>query len=122
MPQVEETFRDWLVADSGVTSLVGTRIYPVVAPNGADLPFCVFTKVSDVPVVGLDTASEGVRFARIQVSCFGDRYSEAKDVAEAIRQALDGNGSAVRDNALDLYDEDTRTHYEVVDYMVAHSD
>lgn len=122
MPMVEETFRDWLVADAGVTALVGTRVYPVKAPTGATLPFCVYQKVSDVPVVGLDTSSDAVKFARISVNCIGSRYSEAKDLAEAIRVALDGNGSVVRDNSLDLYDEDTRTHNEQADYLVSHSE
>ena len=78
-----------LAADSGVTDLVGTRIYPVRALRGASLPYITYQRISTVRRHPLDRPTD-LADARVQVDCWAGSYAEAKTLAAAVRSALAG--------------------------------
>jgi len=77
-----------LTSDSDVSAIVGTRVYPQIAAQGAAFPFAVYVLQSVDPSdtkSGVSTLDE-VRYDIIVAS---ETYAEASDLTEKIRTALD---------------------------------
>lgn len=76
-----------LIATTGVTDLVGTRIYPLELPQDVTYPAIRYQQVSGPRshVMGADTGTVDGRF---QVDAFATTYSGAKALAAQIRLAL----------------------------------
>jgi hypothetical protein len=76
-----------LLAATGVTALVSTRINWSRRPQGAALPCIVLHRVSGLPDVHHAGAS-GLVVSRVQVDCWGASYGSAKAVARAVETAI----------------------------------
>jgi len=77
-----------LVNDTDVSALVGTRIFPNVAPQTTTLPFIIY----DVTGVSPNDTKEGpstLDTNDVMISCYSETYSEASDLAQKIRVAMD---------------------------------
>lgn len=86
---VESGLYSYLTAQSAVTSLVSTRIYPLAAPQDAAMPFVVYQRISDRHEHHMGGAS-GVATATIQLDAYASTYLSAKAIAEALRGELQG--------------------------------
>lgn len=121
--------RALLIADLGVTALVGTRIYPNELPQGVGLPAVVYTIVSDVSENSFtgDTSETG-SFTHFQIDCYAraigsvGAYSRAHSVKAAVKSVLgnlsDPAMSGTFDNARDLYDNVTQYHRVQMDFTI----
>ena len=87
----ETVLRTALVGTTAVTSLVSTRIYPVLAPASASLPFVTWRRSA---VQREQTLGRPMGMPRVSVeySIYGTTYEEARQVADAMRLVLDGYG------------------------------
>lgn len=87
MSTIDEAIRSRMVADVALTALVGQRIYKLRAPQGVTAPFIVMFRVDASPIAGirLDTAWQR---CRLQVSSFAATAQGARDVADAVRAAI----------------------------------
>ena len=132
MATIEEALRARLVADTAVAGMVGQRIYPLVAPAKAALPAIVYQRISGMRVATHDGPSE-LAHPRIQFACIGTTYAGAKNLANAVRVALDGYSGtssevqvfvALLANEFDFFtfesDEAASTCTVLVDFMVWH--
>ena len=72
--------------DSAVSALVGTRIYPELAEEGAATPYVVYSVVSNTPIDTKDSAP--VDEAQLEVFSVADTYAAANDLADKVRTAL----------------------------------
>ena len=79
--------------DSAVSALVGTRIYPELAEEGAATPYVVYSVVSNTPVDTKDSAP--VDEAQLEVFSVADTYAAANDLADKVRAALSRQGKKV---------------------------
>ena len=78
---------------SAVTDLVALRIYPLAAPQGADMPYVVYD-TSIAPGEAMDGHS-GMTFADFSFNVYDETYTSVKAISEQVRLALDGwSGSA----------------------------
>ena len=79
---------DILSTTTAVTNLISTRVYPVIAPQSAAMPFAVYTIASDTPS---DTKSgvSKLDILRVQIDIYATTYAAAIAVDEAIRTRLD---------------------------------
>lgn len=87
----EAVLRAALVGNAAVSSLLGTRIYPVLAPASAALPFVTWRRS------GIDREQTlggpmGMPRVSVEYSIYGVTYEEARQVADAMRRVLDGYG------------------------------
>ncbi len=73
-----------LKALSDVSDLVGTRVYPMKAPQDVDLPYIVYQQISRTPE-NHATGTTQTNFQRIQVSCWAEDYDGAQALALAVR-------------------------------------
>ena len=81
--------------DSAVAALVGTRIYPELAEEGAATPYVVYSVVSNTPVDTKDSAP--VDEAQLEVFSVADTYAAANDLADKVRAALSRQSKKVLD-------------------------
>jgi hypothetical protein len=84
----------------GVTSIVGQNIYPVRALQGATYPYIAHQFLSNRPVSTHDGPSR-FDFGTVQINIYAMTATQAQDIMEAVRTALDRktpgtyNGTAV---------------------------
>lgn len=96
-------------AHAGLSALIGTRFYPVTAPQGVAAPYCVYAQLGDDPVhaMGDDTGLVSVRY---EIACYGSGYDAARAVGAQVRDAFSrysGTPSVLRIDAIFLEDVDT---------------
>ena len=125
---IEEALPARLEAVAAVTNLVGTRIYPVRAPQGATRPFVTVQRISAVREVAFGV-NPGLARPRFQVTAWAATYAEAKAVQTAVRQALErhrGTTLGVEildcfvDNDEDLMDDEVNLFGAATDFFVHH--
>lgn len=100
-----EIIRTVLIEDTEVKARVG-KVYPVVEDT-AELPYIVYRRVSLEK--GLVKNQRGNDTVTIEIQCYTKAYTEGVELAEAVRDALDGvraehNGLVMR--ACDLADSE----------------
>ena len=91
MADIGAATRAKLLATTGVSTLLGTRVYPDRLPQGATLPAAVYHLISlreEVDLAGLT----GVGHARVQVDAWAETRLAANALALAIRDALAASG------------------------------
>jgi hypothetical protein len=76
-----------LLAATGITALISTRINWSRRPQGAALPAIVLQRISGTPDVHHAGAS-GLVVSRVQVDCWAASYGSAKAVARAVETAI----------------------------------
>ena len=121
-----------LAAYAGLTALVGTRIYPVRAPQDVTLPYVVLHRISGVREQTI-TRSVGSTSVRVQASCFSDRYTTdgsnygADEVRAQVRAAFlayvtGSGGVTIHDLELgtdiDEYEDDTRLFHCITEAVI----
>ena len=109
-----------------VTDIVSTRVYPEIAQQDADLPYIVYAIANNEPT---DTKPEPSKLdtAQVEVNIYSDSYTQAIDLAVAVRAALDRvkgtyNGVNVQSiqylNEVIDFDEPQRAYNINADYDV----
>ena len=112
---------------AAVSSVVGTRIYPELAAEGAQMPYIVYSVVSNSPS---DTkGGTPIDEAELEVFSVASSYSAANDLADKVRAALDRQNAtvSVSDGAVTVQSiqytnevtevsEDRKTFVSVQDY------
>jgi hypothetical protein len=87
----EAVLRTALVGTTAVTSLVSSRIYPVLAPASAALPFVTWRR-SGIEREQTLGGPMGMPRVSVEYSIYGTTYEEARQVADSMRRVLDGYG------------------------------
>jgi len=108
MTAVEQSLRTYLIADTTVKDLIGSRVYPSRLPDNPTLPAVVYQKISttyDIP-----SGHVAATRSRIQLDAWDDSQLVAWSVSEAIHAALDV-GSATGIHA--SFPEDSECSYDV---------
>lgn len=113
-----------ILASAPVTALVGTRVYPMMLPQGPTFPAVVYQRISTVP----DMLVDGPGFApiRMQLSMWATTFGGARTLADAVVTALHGyHGGELRlsrlINLLDDYEPDTKLFRVIADFRVHHT-
>jgi hypothetical protein len=103
-----------LSANSGVTDIVGTRIFPEIAEQEAVTPFVIYQLQSVAPEDTHDGPSK-LDEVRFEFLCYADSYNEAADLGVAVRAALDrvsGTYNGVNVESVQFNDVDVEIEYD----------
>jgi hypothetical protein len=94
---LEQAIYEALTDHAGTAALVDDRVYPVEAPQASLLPRIVFARQETQNLASM--AGRGTHDSvQVAVMCFADDAAEARAVANAARDALDGlRGTAYTD-------------------------
>jgi hypothetical protein len=95
----EQALSRVLVTDPAVALLVGHRVYPLIAPATADLPFVTWrrTAVQREQSMGGPTGATKV-LATLEI--YAETYEAVRDLADKVRLCLDGYGGQSADSVL----------------------
>jgi hypothetical protein len=116
---IEIDLRAAMIAAPAVTALVGQRIAAGILPEGELRPYVTYALVTGERIPSM-TDSGLMRHARMQVNCWSQSYSEAKQIALAVQSAIEASAlfEVVFIGDQDLYDPETNLFYMVLDYSV----
>jgi len=115
---IEEALVAYLLANGGVSTLIGTRCHPQKLPERPTYPALRYTQLDGPRDMHMQGAS-GHATPRYQLDAFATTYAQAKALAKAVRLALNGfsgtmgGAGGVEVDAVflvderDLYDDDT---------------
>ena len=107
--------------------LVSDKVYPIVAPQGAALPFITYQVIDKSDPWDTKGADSDADLARVQINIFTTTYSAANTLAASVRAILDfytgTNNSVVVDRIrfASEYDlvEGLENYYRISqDYMI----
>lgn len=87
----ESVLRSAMTADATVSGLIGSRVYPVLAPATAALPFVTWRRAGVQREQTLGSPM-GTPRVSVEYSIYGTTYENARQIADAMRQVLDGYG------------------------------
>jgi hypothetical protein len=104
IPPVQQT----LTAAAAVTAIVGQRIFQTVAPQDTSQPYVVWTLVTGVPGNNLSDPPE-YDDQRIQIDCWSLSQSQCRQLAQAVRNAIEAQTHIVYGPWSD-YEPDTKLH------------
>ena len=126
---IEAAIRSILIADDTVKALT-TRVYPVALPQSPQYPLILYTKITGMRDHHLQGPS-GHAHPRFQIEAWAKTYTEAKTLADAIREALDGYsgtaagtkiGSCLIESEQDIYESEVEAFRVIMDFFVWHEE
>ena len=91
---IEQYIVDVLGDDATVTAKVGARIFPLVVRKETTWPMLTYNLLSSTGEYTL-AGPMGWRTAQIDMTAWATDYKPAKELAEAVRAALDGFSQAM---------------------------
>jgi hypothetical protein len=87
----ERLIGDALVAAPAVAELIGDRVYPVIAPASAAIPFVVWRRQA-VQRESTLAGPSGVANVTLAVDMYATTYEGVRELADRCRAVLDGFG------------------------------
>ena len=81
--------RKLIADDANAFALVGSRVYPLLAPDAPTYPLVTVKMISDQPTVCKGQTSP-VDFVGVQVDHFAKTFAASCEVRAAVRAAVDG--------------------------------
>ncbi len=127
---IASDLRTFLLADATLTTLIGTRLYPLTLPQNPTLPAMTYQRISGERVHTADGA-HGLNRARIQFDAWATTYLVAESVFEALRKRLDAFRGAAGasiiqgafvDSERDLYESEPKLYRNTSDFDVWHNE
>jgi Protein of unknown function (DUF3168) len=124
---LKKGLKDLLLADSTISSMVGSRVRVGRKPKDTDHPDILITGVASAYIPTLQGVN-ATKMRRFQIDCWGNNPKEADDLATAVHALLDGyrgvlsEGTRVHsclpNSDVDLDDEDGKISGVAVDFNV----
>lgn len=117
-----------LLANTAVSGLVGSRIYPSVLPQGVTYPAISYEQIHGSEATG-PQAYRGLFRARFQVSIFARDRAGSIALAAAVSAALKRYRGTVAgvpvsdvfiDDSIDLFDPESGVYFIAQEYRIYH--
>lgn len=90
LPEAPEAFLyARLTSQASVSSLIGSRVFPLIAPTGTPLPLVVYQRTAVNRPQSL-AGNVGNPVVTLQLTTYGTSYTSVKSIARAVRLAVDG--------------------------------
>ena len=127
---IEEGLVTFLLADTGLTLLIGNRLHDDVLPQSPTVPAVVWQRIS-TPREYSHSGSSHLAMPRFQFACWAKTRLEAIQLANTLRAALEAHNGAMgaetvyaaySENELAGYDAETGLRREIVDYRIDHKE
>lgn len=94
MKSPEAVLRTALATNTVTSSVVSGRIYPILAPASAAMPFITYRRAGITRAQTLG-GPMGVPRVTVEFDVYAATYEGARDLADRCRQILDGYGGTV---------------------------
>jgi hypothetical protein len=120
---IEAALYTVLSSSASITALAGSRIYPAVLPTDPTLPALTYMFIGGTvyPIANRN----GIQRSRVQIDCWGNSYSDAVTLRQAVVQTLAGySGPSFQSQIIqthDDFDHDLQQYRAVVEVYVLYS-
>jgi hypothetical protein len=94
MKAPEKIIADRLQADPAVATIIAGRVYPVIAPASAAIPFATWRRAAVTREQTLG-GPLGMPTVTLAVDLYAETYEAVRELADAVRSCLDGFGGQV---------------------------
>ena len=133
MSVLEEGLASYLINDDDMDDLVDGRVYPLRIPQGATIPCLTYQRISTPRISTHDSSgsSGDLTSPRFQFDAWAETLSEAKEIVDALRAALNGKtgtigeapsqvtiSGALAENEVPEYDPDIKLYRGRSDYII----
>jgi hypothetical protein len=109
---IYKQFRQRILDKQAIAQAIGTRYYPLAAPQSASLPYIVYGEMGEEGQPTHDGGSSGLCRMTIRLSVWAENYDEARDIGELIRLLMDGfAGTAGTGTITSCFKTDQRDRY-----------
>ena len=96
LADIRSAIRYYLLADADISSQVGgSRIFPVVVPEGVVGDAVVLSRISGTGDFHMQGPS-GLTFLRLQVDCWSTNADDANTLADLVKERIDGFAGTVQ--------------------------
>ncbi len=96
--QIGKVINALLNADSGLSEMIGNRVFPLVSKEGTQYPFVVYRRNSVTPTYCKDgLASET---ASVDIVIASNTYTNSIEVADRVRAAIDKRACVFQDTTV----------------------
>ena len=113
---VETDFFTAVTGDATIAAIIGTRLYPAIAPDNATFPAMVYSVISQVP-----NGSGGCTISLLQVDCYAATYAVARSMRDGLVALANATGNWTYDAGPDLWEDDGQLYHKIVDVFIGHS-
>jgi len=127
MAHLEGKIFTLLTTNAAVKAIVADRVYPGALKHGCRLPAISFARISGNYDSDL-SGNSGLEIPRIQVDCWALGYQQAKDLAKAVRAAMNAATVAVAGftatafTDADIMDDAANYHSVSIDFSCWHQE
>jgi hypothetical protein len=132
MKDIRPALREFLLGDAAITTVVGTRVFPIKIPQGVTAASIVYTRISGDGDYTMQGPS-GFVSPRIQIDAWAGSADAAANLANLVKDRLDGyrgvmgsgggaitvHGVFIADQRED-YDDAAQLHRSGRDYFIHH--
>lgn len=124
---MEEALTTFLLANSGVSTAIGTNLYWGARPQGSGIPAVTLNRISGVRDY-VNEGPSGFVASRIQIDCEATTYLGAKQIARDMVRAFDATPTTVGgiqlqggfvDGERDLFEFDAETNTAIKPFAVS---
>lgn len=129
MADLEVAIFSRLTTFAGLSALISTRCYPVVAPQNPTAPYVTYTRI-DGPRESALSEDMGLPHPRMQIDCWAETYAGVRAVALQVRLAMQRWGpatvagvevlDALLDGEQDSYEDSVKLFRTTWDFIVWH--
>lgn len=114
---IESDLVSHLKSDVTLNTLIGGRIYPLVAPQNVIKPYITYQVISDN---NKQCLRGGIykNSVRCQIDCWSTKYSEVKAIKQAVINRLVGFKSSSDINPMDGYESETLLYRQIIDFTI----
>jgi len=112
---LESSVYSAVTGDGTIGALIGTRLYPDVAPDDATFPAMVYQVLTQVPI-----GSNGCTQSRVQIDSYAASYTVVITMRDALIALANATGHWRYNAGPDFYEDDTELYRKVVEVLVAH--
>lgn len=96
--QIGKVINALLNADSGLSEMIGSRVFPIVSKEGTQYPFVVYRRNSVTPTYCKDGLVSET--ASVDIVIASNTYTNSIEVADRVRAAIDKRACVFQDTTV----------------------
>lgn len=109
---------------NGVSTYIGTRIYPLILPQNPTYPAITYQRIDTRRFYTLGGDNGTGEIPRMQIDIWSTSYEQGRNIATSIKTAMDGATAFLTNdyNQTDLYEPDVQLYRIQQDFVIANNE
>lgn len=108
-----------LKSDSNVTDLIGSRLYPEVAPQNVAKPYLTYKVVNNAELQSLNHREPYGERALIQIDCWADSFSSAVTTRAVVQDSMHSfDKKAYNLYTMSDYEPETKLFRQIIQFNI----